>query len=130
MDINSKQWESVLRADPGLQYRLQRLDAQGVPATRKGDLLSLVIEGGTPVIVSWDGTEIQISRRAARKPFLTWTMSEEKFKELFSGKCPPILVAMNNDQKNIKAGADHHNGSLAVSFLVLLQEFMGGGEAA
>jgi hypothetical protein len=37
---------------------------------------------------------------------------------------------MNNDQKNITAGADHHNGSLIVSFLVMLQECMEGGESA
>ena len=40
---------------------------------------------------------------------------------------PPVLVAMNNDQKNIKADADHHNGSLVISFMVMLQECNGGG---
>jgi hypothetical protein len=37
---------------------------------------------------------------------------------------------MNNDQKNITADSDHHNGSLVVSFLVMLQECRGGGAGA
>ncbi len=44
-----------------------------------------------------------------------------------SGTTPPVLVAMNNDQANIKAEADHHNGSLIVSFMVMLQECNEGG---
>jgi hypothetical protein len=35
---------------------------------------------------------------------------------------------MNNDQKNIKMSSDHHNGSLALSLMVMLQECMEGGE--
>jgi hypothetical protein len=34
---------------------------------------------------------------------------------------------MNNDQKNIKAQCDHHNGALCLSFLVMLQEVTEGG---
>jgi hypothetical protein len=45
------------------------------------------------------------------------------FRDLFlSIKKPPLLVAMNNDQKSIKCGSDHHNGALVLSFLVMLQE--------
>jgi hypothetical protein len=55
-------------------------------------------------------------------------MSEATFNHLFLGTCPPLLVAMNNDQKNIKMGSDHHNGSLVLSFMVMLQECMEGGE--
>jgi hypothetical protein len=130
MEVNSASWESRLKADPGLQDRLKRLDVQGLPATRKGDLLCLAVAGRTPLVVSWDGSSLRVSRRAANKPFISWIMSEDTFKTLFSGSCPPILVAMNNDQKNIKAGADHHNGSLVVSFLVMLQECMKGGGVA
>jgi hypothetical protein len=130
MEVNSVQWESVMKADPGLQERLKRLNPQGYPATIKGDLLCLAVKGEAPLVVSWDGAGISVAQRPAKKPFLSWTISQEKFTELFSAKCPPILVAMNNDQKNIRAGADHHNGSLVVSFLVMLQECMGGGERA
>jgi hypothetical protein len=56
-------------------------------------------------------------------------MDENTFNQLFLGTCPPLLVAMNNDQANVKMGADHHNGSLALSFMVMLQECMEGGEA-
>ncbi len=130
MEVNCAKWESVLKADTGLKDRLQRLDAQGLPATRKGDLLCLKVNDTMPLVVSWDGTELQVSRRVARKPFFTWTMNEKKFREVFFGNCPPIFVEMNNDQKNIKSGVDHHNGSLVVSFLVLLQECMRGGDVA
>lgn len=127
MEVDSGKWESVMKADPGLQERLKRLTPDGYPATIKGDLLCLAIKGKTPLVVSWNGSELSVARRRAKKPFFTWTLSQEKFDELFSRHCPPILVAMNNDQKNIKAGADHHNGSLAVSFLVMLQESREGG---
>ncbi len=130
MEVNSAKWESVMKADPGLQERLKRLNPQGYPATIKGDLLCLAVKGKAPLVVSWDGASISVGRRQAKKPFLAWTISQAKFAELFSAKCPPILVAMNNDQKNIKAGADHHNGSLVLSFLVMLQECRGGGEGA
>jgi len=130
MEVNSAKWESVMKADPGLQERLKRLNPNGYPATIKGDLLCLVVKGKAPLVVSWDGAGISVARRPAKKPFLTWTISQEKCAELFSAKCPPLLVAMNKDQKNITAGADHHNGSLVVSFLVMLQECMGGGEGA
>jgi hypothetical protein len=130
MDINIAKWESVLQADPGLQDRLKRLNPKGYPATIKGDLLCLAITGNTPLVVSWDGAAIAVVQRQPKKPFLLWNITREKFAELFSAKCPPVLVAMNNDQKNIKAGADHHNGSLIVSFLVMLQECMEGGESA
>jgi len=130
MDINIAKWESVLKADPGLQDRLKRLNPQGYPATIKGDLLCLAVTGKTPLVVSWDGAAIAVAERLPKKPFLTWNITREKFAELFSAKCPPVLVSMNNDQKNIKAGADHHNGSLIVSFLVMLQECMEGGESA
>ena len=60
---------------------------------------------------------------------MAWTMDLKQFKHLFlSGKTPPVLVAMNNDQKNVKAQADHHNGSLALSFMVMFQECMEGGK--
>ena len=130
MEVNSAKWESVMKADPGLQERLKRLNPNGYPATIKGDLLCLAVKGKAPLVVSWDGAGISVARRPAKKPFLTWTISQGKCAELFSAKCPPLLVAMNNDQKNITAGADHHNGSLVVSFLVMLQECMGGGEGA
>ena len=130
MDINIAKWESVLQADPGLQDRLKRLNPKGYPATIKGDLLCLAITGNSPLVVSWDGAAIAVAQRPPKKPFLLWNITREKFAELFSAKCPPVLVAMNNDQKNIKAGADHHNGSLIVSFLVMLQECMEGGESA
>ncbi len=128
MEVNSAQWESVMKADPGLQERLKRLEPHGNPATIKGDLLCLAVKGKAPLVVSWDGDSISVSRRQAKKPFLAWTISQAKLDEVFSAKCPPILVAMNNDQKNIKAAADHHNGSLVVSFMVMLQECMEGGE--
>lgn len=130
MDANIAKWEAVLKADPGLQDRLKRLDPKGYPATIKGDLLCLAVQGKTPLVVSWDGAGIAVAQRVPKKPFLTWNITREKFAEVFSAKCPPVLVAMNNDQKNIKAGADHHNGSLVVSFLVMLQECLEGGEAA
>jgi len=129
MNIDLEQWESTLRTDPGLEERLRRLDPQGCPATKMGDLLCLTVKSETPLVVNWDGSEIHVSRREAKKPFCSWTMDENTFNQLFLGTCPPLLVAMNNDQANIKMGADHHNGSLALSFMVMLQECMEGGEA-
>ena len=55
-------------------------------------------------------------------------MDEGRFNQLFLGTCPPLLVAMNNDQTHINMGADHHNGSLVLSFMVMLQECMEGGD--
>ncbi|MCK5256963.1 MAG: hypothetical protein KAQ81_13110 [Deltaproteobacteria bacterium] len=128
MGINLDKWESTLRTDSALNERLTHLDAKGFPATKKGDLLCIKVKGKTPLVVSWDGSEIHVSKRDARKPFCSWTMGANKFNQLFLGTCPPLLVAMNNDQDNIKMGTDHHNGSLALSFMVMLQECMEGGE--
>jgi hypothetical protein len=128
MDINLEKWESTLRTDPGLEERLRRLDPGGFPATNRGDLLALKVNGESPLVVNWDGSEIKVARRDAKKPFCSWNMSEETLNRLFLGTCPPLLVAMNNDQKNIKMGSDHHNGSLVLSFMVMLQECMEGGE--
>ena len=130
MEVDSAKWEAVMQADPGLQDRLKRLNPLGYPATIKGDLLCLAVKGKTPLVVNWDGAKISVSRRKAKKPFISWAISQAKFDEVFSAKCPPVLVAMNNDQKNITAGADHHNGSLVVSFMVMLQESRGGGAGA
>jgi len=128
MDVRLRKWESAMQHDPALQDRLQRLNPQGYPATQKGDLLCLSIRGKNPIVVSWDGKQIHVELRQAKKPFIAWSLSQEKFDELFmSGKFPPVLVAMNNDQKNIKAGADHHNASLVISFMVMLQDSMEGG---
>ena len=129
MNINLEKWESTLRTDPGLEERLRRLDPEGFPATNKGDLLSLKVSGNSPLVVNWNGSEIKIARREAKKPFCSWTMNEKTFNQLFLGTCPPLLVAMNNDQNNIKMGSDHHNGALALSLMVMLQECMEGGEA-
>ena len=127
MGLNLEKWEAYMQQDPALLDRLQRLDPKGYPATRKGDLLCLKV-GKRSIIVSWDGTQLSVGTREPKKSFLTWTLSEKKFSELFlSGKTPPILVAMNNDQANIKAEADHHNGSLINSFMVMLQECNEGG---
>jgi len=127
MEIDLDKWESVLRTDHGLEERLRRLDPGGYPATRKGDLLCIKVKNNTPLVVSWDGSEIHVSTREAKRPFCCWTMDEETFTQLFLGTCPPLLVAMNNDQASIKMGIDHHNGSLALSFMVMLQECMEGG---
>lgn len=127
MNINTEQWESTLRKDPALEERLRRLNAEGVPATRRGDLLCIKVDGNTPIVVSWDGSAIRVSRREAKKPFCLWTMGEDTFNRLFLGTCPPLLVAMNNDQANIRMDSDHHNGSLVISFMVMLQECMEGG---
>ena len=127
MNINTERWESTLRTDPALEERLRRLDAEGLPATLRGDLLCLKVDDYTPLVVSWDGSEIRVSRREAKKSFCLWAMTEDTFNRLFLGTCPPLLVAMNNDQATIRMGADHHNGSLVISFMVMLQECMEGG---
>jgi len=127
MNINREQWEATLRTDPALEERLRRLNAAGLPATVRGDLLCLSMGDSTPLVVSWDGSEISVAQREAKKPFCSWAMTEDAFNRLFLGTCPPLLVAMNNDQANIRMGKDHHNGSLVVSFLVMLQESMEGG---
>lgn len=127
MELNLKKWESTLRTDSTLEERLKRLDAKGLPATKRGDVLCIKVKDKAPLVVNWDGSKIHILRREAKKPFCCWTMDEEKFNQLFLGKCPPLLVAMNNDQANIKMGVDHHNGSLVLSFMVMLQECMEGG---
>ncbi len=78
--------------------------------------------------MNWNGKQLHVETREPKKAFLTWNIGEKKFNEVFlSGKTPPVLVAMNNDQKNIKAEADHHNGSLVISFMVMLQECNEGG---
>ena len=124
MKIDIEKWESSLRTDPGLDERLRNLNPDGLPATKKGDLLCIKIQSKTPLVVNWDGSEIHVSKKKAKKPFCCWTMNEDKFKQLFLRDCPPLLVAMNNDQDNIKMGVHHHNGSLVLSFMVMLQECM------
>ncbi len=129
-DVLSR-WESVMQNDHALNSRLQRLNPQGLPATKNGDLLSFNIKGSPQsVIVNWNGEKINVERRKPKSPFLSWSLDDKKFKEIFFSKkqhYPPVLVAMNNDQKNIKAQADHHNGALIVSFMVMLQECTKGG---
>ena len=127
MELNLKKWEAYMQQNPALQDRLQRLNPQGYPATRKGDLLCLKA-GKRSMIVNWDGKQLHVETREPKKAFLTWNLGEKKLNEVFlSGKTPPVLVAMNNDQKNIKAEADHHIGSLVISFMVMLQECNEGG---
>lgn len=128
MGIHVDKWESALRTDPALEERLRRLNPQGLPATKKGDLLCINVKNQKPLVVSWNGSEINVLRREAKRPFCSWTMDEEMFNQIFLGTCPPLLVAMNNDQAHIKMGVDHHNGSLALSFMVMLQECMEGGD--
>ncbi len=129
MEAILKKWEAAMQADAALNDRLQRLNPEGYPATQKGDLVCLAIKGEKkPVVVAWDGRSIRVERKTPKKPFLAWSIDAAKFKEIFlSGKFPPVLVAMNDDQKNIKARCDHHNGALCLSFLVMLQEVTEGG---
>ena len=129
MDAKLKKWEAAMQADPAFLDRLQRLNPEGYPATKQGDIIALKIRGeGKPVVVCWDGKDVCVERRPAKDPFLAWSIAAEKFKEVFlSGKNPPVLVAMNNDKKNITAGVDHHNGSIALSCMVMFQETMEGG---
>ena len=123
-----KKWEAAMQSDPALNDRLQRLNPEGYPATYKGDLLALKIKGENPVVVIWDGKKISVERRQSKKSFMAWSIDRGQFRKIFlSGKFPPVLVAMNNDQKNIKAGCDHHNGSIALSCMVMLQECTEGG---
>ncbi len=127
MKLNLEKWEAYMQQDEALQDRLQRLNPEGYPASKKGDLLCLKA-GRISIVVKWDGRELHVETRQPKNAFLTWKIGEKKFSEVFlSGKTPPVLVAMNNDQKNIKADADHHNGSLVVSFMVMLQECNEGG---
>ena len=102
MEINVDKWESALRTDPALEERLRRLNPEGFSATGKGDLLCIKLKGKTPLVESWDGSEIHVSKRDAKRSFCSWTMGVDKFNQLFLGTCPPLLVAMNNDQDNIK----------------------------
>ena len=129
MEKTLRKWEAAMQADAAMQDRLQRLNPEGYPATKRGDLLALKIrKEAKAVVVSWNGKQIQVERRQAKNPFLAWSIERKQFNSLFlSGKTPPVLVAMNNDQKNIKAGCDHHNGSLALSCMVMLQEVTEGG---
>jgi hypothetical protein len=122
MKIHRAKWEGALQADQALKERLRRLDAEGNPATRKGDLLCLKINGACPLVVNWDGSEIRVEMREAKNAFCGWKMDKEQFARIFSEDRPPILSAMNIDQANIRMESDHHNGSLIVSFLVMLQE--------
>ena len=130
MEKQLRKWETTMQSDPALLDRLQRLNPEGYPATIKGDILALKVKSEkNPIVVCWNGEEICVERRQPKKPFMAWTMDLKQFKHLFfSRKIPPVLVAMNNDQKNVKASADHHNGSLALSFMVILQECMEGGK--
>jgi hypothetical protein len=122
MDAQRKRWEQALQTDPGLQERLRLLDVAGNPATKKGDLLCLAVKNEIPFVVSWDGATIHVERREAKNPFCLWHMEREQFNRFFLEELPPILVAMNNDQENIKMKSEHHNGSLVISFMVMLQE--------
>jgi len=122
MEAQKVKWEFALQTDQGLKDRLRRLDPAGKPATRKGDLLCLSVEGEIPLVVNFDGATLHVERREAKNPFCLWSMDRKQFSRLFLEERPPILVAMNNDQSNIRMGSDHHNGSLVVSFLVMLQE--------
>ena len=129
MEKQLKKWEAALQSDPALLDRLQRLNPEGYPATKRGDILALKVKSEKkPIVVCWNGEEIHVERRQPKNPFMAWAMEKKQFNHLFlSGKTPPVLVAMNNDQKNVKAAADHHNGSLALSFMVMFQEVMEGG---
>ncbi len=130
MEKQIRKWETTLQSDEALLDRLLRLNPDGYPATRKGDILALKVKSEKqPIVVCWNGEKVCIERRQSKNPFMAWTMDLKQFKHLFlSGKTPPVLVAMNNDQKNVKAQADHHNGSLALSFMVMFQECMEGGK--
>ena len=130
MEKQIRKWETFMQSDSALLDRLQRLNPDGYPATKKGDILALKVKSEKqPIVVSWNGEKVCIERRQPKNPFMAWTMDLKQFKHLFlSGKTPPVLVAMNNDQKNVKAQADHHNGSLALSFMAMFQECMEGGK--
>jgi len=130
MEKQISKWEATLQSDEALLDRLQRLNPDGYPATKKGDILALKVKSEKqPIVVCWNGEKVSIERRQPKNPFMAWTMDLKQFKHVFlSGKTPPVLVAMNNDQKNVKAQADHHNGSIALSFMVMFQECMEGGK--
>jgi hypothetical protein len=82
MELNLKKWEAYMQQDPALRDRLQRLDPQGYPATRKGDLLCLKV-GKSSIIVAWDGKQLRVETREPGKSFLSWNIGQEKFNELF-----------------------------------------------
>jgi len=130
MEKQIRKWETTLQSDEALLDRLLRLNPDGYPATKKGDILALKVKSEKqPMVVCWNGEKVSVERRQPKNPFMAWTMDLKQFKHLFlSGKTPPVLVAMNNDQKNVKAQVDHHNGSIALSFMVMFQECMEGGK--
>lgn len=130
MEKQIRKWEATLQSDQALLDRLLRLNPDGYPATRKGDILALKVKSEKqPIVVRWNGEKVSVERRQPKNPFMAWKMDLKQFKHLFlSKKTPPVLVAMNNDQKNVKAQVDHHNGSLALSFMVMFQECMEGGK--
>ena len=119
-----RKWDAAMQNDPALNDRLLRLNPEGYPAAKKGDLLALKIKSEKkPIVVSWDGKAIAVERRQPKNAFMSWSIDGKKFKDIFlSGDFPPVLVAMNNDQKNIKSGCDHHNGSICLSCMVMLQD--------
>ncbi len=92
MELNLKKWEAYMQQDPALQDRLQRINPQGYPATRKGDLLCLKA-GKRSIVVSWNGKQLSVESREPKKVFLSWNLGEKKFNELFlirhnpSGPC-------------------------------------------
>ena len=70
MEAILRKWEAAMQADPALNDRLQRLNPEGYPATKRGDLLSLAIKGEKkPVVVSWDGSTIQRRAKDAQESF-------------------------------------------------------------
>ncbi len=54
MNINKEQWEATLRTDPALEERLRRLTPAGLPATLRGDLLSLRVNQQQSLVFSWN----------------------------------------------------------------------------
>ena len=69
MEVILRKWEAAMQADPALKERLQLLNPEGYPATKCGDLLALAIKGEKkPVVVSWDGSTIQVERKTPRSP--------------------------------------------------------------
>ncbi|MCP4716344.1 MAG: hypothetical protein GY868_14590 [Deltaproteobacteria bacterium] len=129
MDNVLRKWEAAMQSDTALKDRLQRLNPEGYPATKKGDLVALKVKSEKkPIVVSWDSNTITVERRQPKNAFMVWSIDGKKFKDIFlSGKFPPLLVAMNNDQKNVKAACDHHNGSICLSCMVMLQDVTEGG---
>jgi hypothetical protein len=70
MNIHMEKWESTLRTDPALEERLRRLTPAGLPATVRGDLLSLKAGNNAPLVISWDGSEIHVAQREAKNRFV------------------------------------------------------------